>query len=205
MNRPTERQRRILRAAAIPAALLASALVVWQGSYAAFSTTTDSPSNNWASGTVALQNDSNGGAFAVSGAAAFNVANIKPGDTGSYCINVKNTGSLDATAASPIKFFGTGPVLSTNVLAQNLTFSVVESSTAVTAGAACTGFAAGTTVFNATMSTLGQTYATGSGAITLVAAATKGYKISWTMPAAAPSTAAGQTLTNVGLTWGLTI
>ena len=62
MNKPTGRQRRMLKAAAVPAALMASALVVWQGSYAAFSATTSNAGNNWATGGVSLTDDDAGSA-----------------------------------------------------------------------------------------------------------------------------------------------
>lgn len=87
MHRPTLRQRRILRTAAVPVAMLASAAVVWQSSYAAFTATTSSDANSWATGTVSLSNT-------MTGAAAFSVSNLKPGDSGSRCITVTNGGTL---------------------------------------------------------------------------------------------------------------
>ena len=210
MHGPTLRWRRVVKAAAIPVALVVSATIVWQSSYAAFTATTDSPGNQWSAGALALTNDTTG-TFATTGTLMFTPALVKPGDTGQWCVNVKNAGSLGATAANPIKFYAPLPAsLSTNLLAQNLTFAVVESTTTVTGGNAgsCTGFTAGTSVYSGLLSAVPATYAAGAaptGAGVLAAGATKGYQITWTMPTTTPNTVAGQTLTGVDFTWAMQI
>ena len=63
MSRPN--RRRALRAVAPVAGLLAAGLLVWQGSYAAFSATTDNAADAWTTGSLALTN--NGGGTTYSG------------------------------------------------------------------------------------------------------------------------------------------
>jgi hypothetical protein len=84
--------------AVVPTALVASGLLVWQSSYAAFSSTTDNPTSNWTTGTVSLSDDdSNAALFATQ-------ANLKPGSTGTKCILVTSTGTLP----SAVKLYATG-------------------------------------------------------------------------------------------------
>ena len=206
----TPRARRLARGAAVPAALVASALIVWQASYAAFSATTDSPNNQWSSGSLALTNDT-AGAFATTGTFMFNPGSVLPGDTGSWCVNVKNAGTVASTSTDPIKFYAPLPAgLASNVLAQNLTLSVVESSTAVTGGAAgsCSGYTAGITVYSGLLSAVPNSFATGAapaGAGVLASGATRGYRLTWTMPSTTTNAAAGLTLTGVDFAWTMQV
>jgi hypothetical protein len=76
----------------ISAAVLAVALVgafTLRSSLAAFSATTANTGNSFAAGTVVLTDND-------SGAALFNVSNLKPGDSNVGCIEVSYSGSLDA-------------------------------------------------------------------------------------------------------------
>src|SRR5438874_9623165 len=95
------RRRRALRAAAPVAGLLAAGLLVWQGSYSAFSATTDNTNDSWASGTLVLTNNGGAAAYAASTSATFAETNLKPGSTNTKCITVKSTGSL----AGALKFY----------------------------------------------------------------------------------------------------
>ena len=52
MSRTDQRRRRVLRAVAPVAGLLAVGLLVWQGSYAAFSATTNNTGDSWATGAL---------------------------------------------------------------------------------------------------------------------------------------------------------
>ncbi len=54
MSKQSDRRRRVVRATAPAAGLLAAGLLVWQGSYAAFSATTVDTNNAWSSGSLAL-------------------------------------------------------------------------------------------------------------------------------------------------------
>ncbi len=99
MSRTT--RRRAIRAVAPVAGLLAAGLLVWQGSYAAFSATTNNTSDAWDTGSLALTNNGGTGTYAGSTTALFNglVAgqpenNIKIGSTGTKCITVESTGSI---------------------------------------------------------------------------------------------------------------
>ncbi len=83
------------RWAAILVGFLASALLVWQASYAAFSATTDNAGNTWSAGTVVLSDDD-------SSSVMFTVNAMKPGDTSSHCIQLTYTGNL----AASIRLYG---------------------------------------------------------------------------------------------------
>ncbi len=75
---------------AIPAALVASGIVVGTASYSAFSATTSNPTSNWSAGNVNLTDDDNN-------VALFTATGLKPGSTGTNCIAVTSTGSLPST------------------------------------------------------------------------------------------------------------
>src|SRR4029079_4491080 len=113
--------KKLVAAAAIPAAVLASGGMVWASSYSAFSATTASPTNNWTSGTVALSDDD-------SNTAMFNATNLKPGASGTKCIAVTSTGSL----ASTVKLYGTS-YSTTKDLSSNINLKV-EEGTGATSG-----------------------------------------------------------------------
>jgi hypothetical protein len=90
----TPTRRRIVRALAPLCGLMLAGGLVWQGSNAAFTATTNAPGNAWNAGTVNLtSNTGAAGAFVASGTARFAVSNIKPGDTGTACVTVRSTGT----------------------------------------------------------------------------------------------------------------
>ncbi|MGI3780005.1 MAG: hypothetical protein ACRYG2_04430 [Janthinobacterium lividum] len=89
-TRPSRKLAAIASLVGVPAALVASGLVVAQSSYSAYSATTVSPTSNWDTGTVALTDDD-------ADAAAFTATNLKPGSTGSRCIVVTSNGTLPST------------------------------------------------------------------------------------------------------------
>ena len=78
------------------AGVLGSGGLVWQGSRAAFSGTTSNVGNTWASGTVALQDDSNG-------AARFSATGLVPNVVYKKCIVVTFKGNVSST----VKVYGT--------------------------------------------------------------------------------------------------
>ncbi|MFN8147181.1 MAG: hypothetical protein U0R76_06900 [Candidatus Nanopelagicales bacterium] len=197
MSRTT--RRRAIRAVAPVAGLLAAGLLVWQGSYAAFSATTTSPNNNWTTGTVALTNSSN--AFASpTGVATWAAANnLKPGDTDTKCITVKSSGSL----AGAVRLY-VANVSAANALTNNLKFTV-KVMTGVAANTVnstnCNGFVATSTLTtNTALSSLPTSFGapglggwsvTGTGPATPEYAA---YQIQYTLDAATtPSNATGLT------------
>ena len=75
------------RWSALPVGLVVSAALVWQASYAAFTATTSTPTNNWSTGSVTLTDND-------SGAALFTATNLGGGTTGSRCITVTYGGSV---------------------------------------------------------------------------------------------------------------
>ncbi len=185
------RNKRLVAAAAIPAAVLLSGALVWHSTYSAFSSTTSNPTNNWTAGTVTLaDDDSNTAMFAASG--------LKPGSTGTKCIAVTSTGNLPST----VKLYGT-TYSTTNALATYLTLTVEEGTGATFSS--CAGFTGGSTVFTGTLASFGTTktsFATGVGswAPTGAASETKAYRITYTLSASTPDTSQGGTAA-LGFTW----
>ena len=194
MHRLDQRRRRILRAAAPVAGLLAAGLLVWQGSYAAFSATTDNSGNSWASGNVVLKNDgaAGTGTYAISSTpAAFTVPTMKPGDTGTKCIVVESSGSL----ASSVKLYTAN--VTNNALTNQMTMRV-ELDTSGTPRPNCTGFTVSSTPY-ATGALSGLAAASGfaSGLGTWAPAGGTAkyatYRFTWALPAAATNAAMGLT------------
>jgi len=196
MSRTDQRRRRALRAFAPVAGLLAVGLLVWQGSYAAFSATTNNSSEGWSSGQMTLLNDGGAGtgvagSYVASTTALFNETLIKPGDTKTRCLTVKAGGTLGGTLnlyRGAITALGTGAAI-----APQLSLVVVATAVTTTAplvSATCASFPAGgnTTVSPALMNlnTMPQTYATGLGSIVLPAGVQYvTYKIQYTFTSTA--------------------
>lgn len=192
-----QRRRRALRAVAPVAGLLAAGLLVWQGSYAAFSATTDNNGNAWTSGNVVLKNDGVGGTYAVSTPAAFSETGLKPGSTGSKCIVVESSGSL----ASSVKLYAAS--VSNNALASNMTLTVDLDTTGAKTN--CAGFTVGSTPYSGSLAGLSanSSFATGLGTWNPVAAPPNRYatyRFTWTVNAGAPSAAMGLTA-NANFVW----
>lgn len=194
MSRVSPRAARLAAWIAVPAALVASGVVVSTASYSAFSATTTNPTSNWTAGTVALSDDD-------ANTALFAATNLKPGSTDSKCITVTSTGSLPST----VKLYATSPSTS-SVLAQNTTIKIEQG----TGGgfSSCSGFtpaATGGTLFENSLPTLGTqatSFASGLGAWTTTGAAseTRVYRVTYTVAANTPNTAQGTTA-SIGLTW----
>lgn len=122
--------------ATVASVLLVSLLVV-RVSSAAFSATTQNPSNNWASGSIALSDDDGGGLAS----AMFDVTGMLPGQTVTRCIKLTYTGATDPTQ---VKLYGS---VTDNGLADYLDVTVKQG-----AGGGygnCTGFTASGTILNA--------------------------------------------------------
>jgi hypothetical protein len=195
------RRRRAVRAVSPFAALLVAALLIWQGSNAAFSATTDNTSDAWATGNLALTNNGGGTVYSGTTAALFTESNLKPGDTGAKCITVQSSGSLPGS----LKLYR-GTITGTNSVALAAVLDVTVDAVAVAAAtnvqANCTGYTGGTSgaVFNGTLSGMPSTYAAAAG--TAVAGGTQRvvYRIGWTI-----NTTAGNTVQSssaqANLTW----
>ncbi|RWZ52415.1 hypothetical protein ELQ90_00145 [Labedella phragmitis] len=125
--------RRVATLAAAPLAILLAGGVVWQGSQAAFTSTTRNTGNAWSSGRVMLTDDDKG-------AAAFTVENIVPGQSGQKCIVVTS----DSSVAGVVKLYQRDLQTSGQGLEKHITLILEEG----TGGSFndCTGFVpAGTT------------------------------------------------------------
>jgi hypothetical protein len=173
------RSRRIT-AAAIPLGIVASGVLVWQSSYAAFSATTANPNNSFSAGTVTLTDDHQPSTV------LFNASLLKPGSTGSSCIKVTYNGSLAANVKLYVK---SGDLTNTTGdLSPYLTLQVAEGTGSA---ADCSDFASGSNLYNPTGSgdttkTLSDfaanktTFATGVSAFAPTGAAqTKTYKVTY--------------------------
>lgn len=165
-TRPATR-RRALRIAAPVAGLLAAGLLVWQGSYAAFSATTDNGTQTWATGSLSLTNDGGTGTYAASTTAVFNETNLKiPSSTVTKCLTVKAGG-----AGGTLQFYR-GTISGTNSasLAPQISLTIKRSPVAAADPGVtqnCTGFNNGTAVNVATttLNALPTTYGTGLGSV----------------------------------------
>jgi hypothetical protein len=179
----------------MPASVLLSGLVVWQSSYAAFSDTTDNPSNTFGSGSVILGDDD-------SSTAMFTPTLLKPLDTGTKCIVVTSTGTL----ASTVKLYATA--YSTTAALGSYLDMVIDEGTGGTFASSgptsCTGFVLGTNIYTGTLATFGlkTSFATGVGtwAPAGTGSPTKTYRIKYTLNTATPNTSQSGTAA-LGFTW----
>ena len=195
-----------MRAVTPAVGLLAAGLLVWQGSYAAFSATTLSNSDAWVSGSLTLTNNGGTAVYAGTTTGTFNETPLKPGSTGTKCITVKSTGP----AAGSLKFYRTALADSAPSLGAQIQVTIDAAPVASDVLVGCAGFPA-VGVTNVTTGTaltaLPTTYALATGPVA-VASGTQlvAYRIAWTF--ASTGTTAGdnalqsKTVT-AGFTWEL--
>lgn len=208
MSEVVQRRRNLVRVIAPAAGLLAAGLLVWQGSYAAFSATTQDNTNTWSSATLNLTNDGGvAGAYAATTTASFGGANIKPGSTGTTCITVKSVG----TAAGNMAMY-LSSLVNAGGLGAQIKLTVDAAPTASEVVANCTGFpGAGVTnvATNVPLAGAGSfpiTYATGTPVAVATGTILTAYRVVWTF--VSTGTNAGdnalQTKTvTAGFTWEL--
>ena len=196
----SDRKRRALRAATPLAALLIAALLVWQGSNAAFSATTSNTADSWATGSLTLSNNGGGSTYSGTTAALFTESNRKPGDTGVKCITVASGGSL---AGSLRLYRGTLSGTNANALAGviDLTVQAANVGAAVNVDSSCTGFpGASTTVYSGTLAGMPTTYA-GAGQMALSGGSERvAYRITWTINTSADNAVQSSSAV-ANLTW----
>jgi hypothetical protein len=181
-------RRRALRAATPLAALLVAALLVWQGSSAAFSATTDNTANAWATGSLTLTNNGGGTTYAGSTTGVFAETNLKPGDAGAKCITVESTGSLPGD----MRFYR-GVVTGTNSAALaaeiGVTVDALAIGSATNVQADCAGYTGGTSgaVYNGSLDAMATTYTGAAATSVALSGGTERvvYRIGWTIDAAA--------------------
>lgn len=180
MRGPSSRVRRNLAKGVLPLGILASAGLVWQSSYAAFSGTTSNAGNSFTAGTVKLTDSANGTAI-------LNASALKPGDTGQACIALTYGGSL----ASNAKLYVAPGDLTTTTpsnLAPYLTLKVDEGSGTA---ADCSDFSSVANDYNAANAATGTlddfaatstNFATGAGSWSPNAnGQTRTYRFTWTV------------------------
>jgi hypothetical protein len=203
----SERRRRVVRATAPAFGLLAAGLLVWQGSYAAFSATTTDTNNTWSSGLLTLVNNGGTGTYSAATTATFGGTNLKPGDTGTTCLTVKSSDLATGTLA----MYESALTDSTPSLGAQIQLTVTEGVPLADVQANCTGFpASGTTVVatNQPLSTFPATFAAATGKATTAAgpAVLEAYKVVWTFASTGTnpgdSLLMGKTVT-AGFTWEL--
>ena len=182
MAEDVQRRRSFVRIVAPAAGLLAAGLLVWQGSYAAFSATTQDTTNTWSSATLNLTNDGGvAAAYAASTSATFGGANLKPGATGTTCLTVKSVGTSAGSMAMYLS-----NLVNAGGLAQQIKLTVVAAPTASEVVANCAGFpAAGNTAVatNVPLAGVGSfpvTYAAGVPVAVATGTVLTAYKVTWT-------------------------
>lgn len=166
-------------AAAVPLGMVASGVLVWQASYAAFSGSTSNSGNTFSAGTVSLTDND-------SGTALFTASGLKPGSSDTKCIKVTYNGDIAANVKMYVK---SGDLSNTTPgdLSPYLTFQVLEGTSTA---ADCSDFATTATDYNAagssgttqTLSDFANTrtsFASGVGSFSAAPGDTKTYKITY--------------------------
>lgn len=164
--------------------LLGSGALVWHGTDAVFTATTPNASNSWSVATVTLSDNDGGSAM-------FNLSNLLPGSTGANCIVVTYGGSV----GTAVKLYASAAADASTV-AQYVDL-VIEEGTGGTFNN-CAGFATSGTIYTGTLATFTSTknsYANGVGTWAPAGAASKVYKVSYTLNASTPNTKQGATTT----------
>jgi hypothetical protein len=178
-----------------PLAMLAVGALVFQASHAVFSDTTVNPGDTWSAGQINLSDDDGSTAL-------FTVSNAKAGDTGNKCIVVSSSAAQTYTTA--VKIYASSIVAATNSLDSNITLKIEEGTGGTFAN--CTGFSAGATLYNSTLSGFTSTYTNFSNGLATSFAPTGGslqskvFKFTWTLSAGAANSVQGGTA-GTAFTW----
>jgi hypothetical protein len=203
MSPQPERRRRAVRTLAPAFGLLAAGLLVWQGSYAAFSATTQDNSNVWSSATLSLVNNGGTAVYAGTTTATFGGANIKPGATGTTCLTVKSIG----TSAGTLALYRSALADSVPSLGAQIKLTIDQGVPASDVQANCVGFPAVFTnvATNAPLATYPTTYATATGPVAVATGTVlEAYRVTWTFVSlgttALDNPLQGKTVT-AGFTW----
>ena len=204
MSQTAEPRRHLIRVVAPALGLLAAGLLVWQGSYAAFSATTVDTTNAWSAANLVLTNNGGTAAYSASTTAAFGGVNLKPGTTGTQCLTVKSVGSSAGTLA----MYRSALTDTVPSLGGQIQLTVTEAVTAADVLSNCTGFpVAGVTTVatNQPLTTFPTTFATATGTVGVATGTVlEAYKVVWTFVStgttAGDSALMGKTV-NAGFTW----
>ncbi len=206
-NNPEQpkRRRHLIRVVAPAFGLLAAGLLVWQGSYAAFSATTTDTNNTWSSGLLTLLNNGGTATYSAATTATFGGTNLRPGATGTTCLTVRSTDGI----AGSLAMYESSLADTTPSLGAQIQLTVTEGVPATDVQANCTGFPATftTVATNQPLSTFPTTFAAATGkATTAIGTALEAYKVVWTFVSTGTnpgdSALMGKTVT-AGFTWEL--
>ena len=205
MSKQSDRRRRVVRATAPAAGLLAAGLLVWQGSYAAFSATTVDTNNAWSAGSLVLQNNGGTATYSAATSATFGGTNLRPGSTNTTCLTVKSTDN----AAGNLAMYESALADSSPSLGAQIQLTITAAPVATDVLANCTGFPASGTTPIATaqpLSTFANTYLGGVPVAVATGTVLEAYKVVWTFATtgtnAGDSALMGKTVT-AGFTWEL--
>jgi hypothetical protein len=204
MSNHSERRRRGVRTIAPAFGLLAAGLLVWQGSYAAFSATTQDNSNVWSSASLSLQNNGGTGVYAATTTATFGGANIKPTATGTTCLTVKSIG----TSGGNMAMYVSSLVDSAPSLGAQIKVTIDAGVPAADVQANCVGFPVAFTnvATNIALTALPVTYATGVPVAVATGTVLEAYRVTWTFVSQGTTLLdnplQGKTVT-AGFTWEL--
>ncbi len=162
------------------------------GTFAAFSSTTTSTGNVFATGTVILSSNSAGGAI-------YNVSTAKPGTSDTHCIHVSYTGSL----AAAVHLYSSAV---TDPPASDITLTIQPGSGLSGAFNTCTGFTpAGPALYSGSLATFAGTYTNfGTGLATggtWTSGTSVDYQFTVTLSAGAGNGDQGTTTGNHSFTW----
>ena len=203
MSESLEPRRHLIRVVAPALGLLVAGLLVWQGSYAAFSATTVDTNNAFSTANLLLTNNGGTAAYSAATSATFGGNNLRPGATGTTCLTVKSVG----TSAGTLAMYRSALADSVPSLGAQIQLTVTQAVTATDVLANCAAFPASgvtTVVSNQPLSTFPTTFATAVGT-TPIATGTvlEAYKVVWTFVTAGTPTDSlvmGKTVT-AGFTW----
>jgi hypothetical protein len=207
MSKQSDRRRRVVRATAPAAGLLAAGLLVWQGSYAAFSATTTDNNNAWSTGNLVLTNNGGTGTYAAATTASFGGTNLKPTSTGTTCLTVKSTGN----SAGSLAMYENTLADSTPSLGAQIQLTITAATVTSDVLANCTGFpTSGTTAIatNTPLTTFPTSFATATNQVAVAATnpILVAYKVVWTFASTGTtpgdSALMGKNVT-AGFTWEL--
>lgn len=183
-SRPHRRARRWLLVPGAGALVLATSLV-WQASYAGFGDAAPPLAATVGTGTVKLTNS-----VSVFGTAV-NLGEVLPGETASYCIAVRSTGS----APAEVRLYGAGKA-TTKSLDKYISLSWVAGTGGGTYGD-CAGFVATTSASTTTLNGFQTSWATGVLPWTLTgnpAGENRTYRLTYAVDSKAPDTTKGGTV-----------
>jgi hypothetical protein len=181
----------LVRVLPIPLGLVLSGALVWGASYADWSGNTSNSGNEWSPTSFGLANDSR--------VPMFRADNLKPGDSGANCIQIKSS----ATFPTVVKFYVASANWPTNYQ------SFVDLRIEVGSGGRfgdCAGFSPSGIAFDGTLDTLVALHTDfdhGLGPWTLPGRPpnTISFRFSWRFSPEAPNSAQGVTGNEVTFTW----